>query len=84
MKYYAFVLFPFLLCSCAGTYADSQRVYTQANVERLEWHGRGGASLVLVKADHSTPTRAGGSFIGTAATGVAGVATAIATHGLYR
>lgn len=80
-------LLPFLfLCSCANTVVkrDGKVVlWTQANASTLEFHS-GDTSLKMTMMNHSTPTRAGGSVIGTTATGAAGVITALVTKGLVR
>ena len=78
------LLFLLALPLGACTMASGERVYAQGNYEYLEWHGGSRPSLVLVKANHSTPIRAVGSVIGTAGTAATGIATAVMTRGLVR
>lgn len=73
-----------ILPACAHTVVkknDQVILDTQANADLVEFR-QGDTSLKMVKMNHSTPTRAGGSVIGTAATGATGIATAILTRGL--
>lgn len=73
------------LAGCASTTvrnASGQTIlHTQADAQDLEFH-QGDTSLHVVRLDHSTPTRAGGSVIGTTGTAVAGAAAAVLTRGL--
>lgn len=71
---------------CANTVVkrDGKVVlWTQANASTLEFHS-GDTSLKMTMMNHSTPTRAGGSVIGTTATGATGVITALVTKGIVR
>lgn len=81
------LLLPFLFCiGCAQTsvYKNGQRVFaTQANASLVVFH-QGDTDLRIEGLNHSTPTRAGGSVIGTAGTAAAGVAATILTNGLVR
>ncbi len=70
--------------ACAGTYASSKCVYTQADCEYLEWHGGPRPSLMMRGVNHSTPTRAGGSVLGTVAMGAASIITAKMGMGVIR
>lgn len=73
-----------LLTSCAQTqvYRNGQCVFkTQANASLVVFH-QADTDLRIEGMNHSTPTRAGGSVIGTAATGATGIATALLTRGL--
>lgn len=81
---YVFVLISLVFCSCAGTFASGERFYTQANADYVEWHGGGKPVLIMHGVNHSTPTRAGGSVMGTALGGATGFATAVMTRGLIR
>lgn len=75
-----------LFASCAETqvYRNGQlALRTQANASLLTFH-QGDTDLRIEGMNHSTPTRAGGSVVGTAATGLAGVATAVLSKGLIR
>lgn len=71
-------------CSCAHTKATAEYVDIQANCSYVEWHGGSRPSLIMRDVNHSTPTRAGGSLIGTTGAALTGVAGAVLTHGLVR
>lgn len=71
----------FAMSSCASTtvYQGGQKILTtQANAASLAFK-QGDTSLEVTGLDHSTPTRAGGSVIGTTGTAVAGAAAAFLT-----
>lgn len=73
-----------ILTSCAQTsvYRNGQCVFrTQANASLVVFH-QADTDLRIEGLNHSTPTRAGGSVIGTTGTALVGVATAVATRGL--
>ncbi len=75
-----------LLVGCAQTsvYRNGKCVLrTQANAKLVVFH-QGDTDLRIEGLNHSTPTRAGGSVIGTAATGATGIATALLTRGWVR
>lgn len=90
MKNLEYIIGALIITGCLTGCADT-RVYrdgklalkTQANANLITFH-QGDTDLRIEKMNHSTPTRAGGSVIGTAATGVTSIATAIATKGLVR
>lgn len=72
------------LAGCAQTtvFRNGQPILkTQANAKLLVFQ-RGDTYLRIEGLNHSTPTRAGGSVIGTGLSGVAGIATVVATKGL--
>lgn len=73
------VLLPLTFTGCAGTLATGKFMYTQANADYIEWHGGANPSFKAWKINHSTPTRAGGSVIGTSLMGAAGL---MAGHGV--
>ncbi len=80
-----FLALPF--CSCAGTRVSENGktvFYTQMNCAYMEYRSPAGSRLIVHGMNHSTPTRAGGSVIGTAATGATSLATAIITKGLIK
>ncbi len=84
MKYLLAALLAFALTACASTtvYRNGKRVLnTQANASLLVFH-QGDTDLRIEGLNHSTPTRAGGSVIGTAGTALTGIVTAVAAHGL--
>jgi hypothetical protein len=75
-----------MLAGCASTtvYRDGKPILkTQADAKSLAF-SQGDTSLKVVGLNHSTPTRAGGSVIGTTGTAVAGAATAVLTRGLVK
>lgn len=81
MKFYNLailaVVIPFL-SGCAGTYVSGKCLYTQANADYIEWHGGANPSFKAYKINHSTPTRAGGSVLGTVGSSiVAGITAAV-------
>ncbi len=85
MKYLILILCT-SLSACAHTVVkkNGQTILdTQANADLLEF-AQGDTTLRIVKLNHSTPTRAGGSVIGTTGTAATGIATAILTKGLIR
>lgn len=84
MKPLLFFLLVASLTGCARTSATAERFHTQANVDYVEWHGGKNPRLIMRGVNHSTPTRAGGSLIGTAGAAGAGVITAWLTKGLVR
>lgn len=77
-------LLPLLLIGCAHTKATAEYVDIQANCSYVEWHGGPRPSLIMRDVNHSTPTRAGGSLIGTTGAAMTGVAGALLTNGLVR
>ncbi len=73
------LLLAFVFAGCASTsvYRGGQKIFTtQADAGQLEFHD-GGTSLTVQGLNHSTPTRAGGSVIGTAGSAVTAAAAAI-------
>lgn len=80
MKFLPFLL----LCSCASTTATGRFVNVQSNCSYLEWHGGPHPSLIMKDVNNSTPTRAGGSFMGTTTAGLAGIITAWLTKGVVK
>lgn len=73
------LLLPLFLCSCAGTYVSGACMFTQANATNIEWHGGTNPWFKAKILNHSIPTRAGGSVIGTSLMGAAGL---MAGHGV--
>lgn len=74
------------LPSCAQTtvYRNGQPILkTQANAKLLVFQ-QGNTYLRIEGLNHSIATRAGGAVIGTGLSGVAGIATVVATKGLVR
>lgn len=74
------LLFALLLCGCTSTtvFKDGQPVLrTQANARLLTFR-HGDIELRIEGLDHAVATRAGGSVVGTAASGAAGIITAAA------
>jgi len=55
---------------------------TQANATEVEFRSANGSYLHMRGVNHSTPTRAGGSVVGTAFSGAAALGTAVMTRGL--
>ncbi len=79
-------LLPLVFVGCAQTtvFRNGQPILrTQANASLVVF-SQGDTALRIEGMNHSTPTRAGGSVIGTTGTAAAGVATAILTNGLVR
>lgn len=75
----------FLFVGCAQTQVrEAGKVVftTQMNCASMSYRSAAGSTLTVTGMNHSTPTRAGGSVIGTTGTALVGVATAIATKGL--
>lgn len=68
-----------LLSGCSTTIKEHGQVvfHTQANLTNVNFSTPAGTHFHADKVDHSTPTRAGGSVIGTTGTAVTGAATAI-------
>lgn len=74
----------FYLTGCASTtvYKDGEPVFfTQSNARVVDFRN-GDVSLHIEGLNHSTPTRAGGSVIGTATAGALPIITAITSNGL--
>jgi hypothetical protein len=70
-----------LLTGCSTTVygpAGQPQFRTYANAKNLTFTGPG-TSLHADDLNHSTPTRAAGSLVGTAASGVTGIITAAGT-----
>lgn len=69
-----------LLCSCSTTISENGKpvLRTYANMTGVEFRTPAGTYLRADRIDHSTPTRAAGSVVGTAATGVTGIITGAA------
>lgn len=83
---YALLILCLLIVGCAQTtvYRNGQPILkTQANAKLLVFR-QGDTFLRIEGLNHSTPTRAGGSVLGTGLSGAAGVATAILTNGLVQ
>lgn len=76
------LLIAFLFTGCASTsiYENGRKVFTtQANANELSYVSAQGSTLKVSGLNHSTPTRAGGSAIGTAGTAiVSGITAAVA------
>lgn len=71
-------------CASTNVYRGGRKILsTQADAAQLEFRD-GNTSLKVVGLNHSTPTRAGGSVVGTAGTAVGGVATALLSQGIVR
>lgn len=80
-------LLPLLLIGCAGTQVreNGKIVFrTQMNCAEMEFRSPAGSYLKVRGMNHSTPTRAGGSLIGTTGAAMTGVAGALLTNGLVR
>lgn len=78
------LLLCFFLTGCAQTqvFRNGKCVFkTQANASLVVFH-QADTDLRIEGMNHSIPTRAGGSVVGTAATGAASIATAVLTRGL--
>ena len=81
------LLLSLLFSGCAGTFVkeNGQVVFfTQANCTSLHFHSAAGSDLTMTGLNHAVATRAGGSVIGTAASGAAGVIAAGVTKGIIR
>lgn len=74
------IAIPFLQTSCASTRASATEVHTQANFTYMKWQGGTSPSLVMYGGNHSVPTRAGGSVIGTTSSGIVAAITALAAY----
>lgn len=73
------ILLSLLFCSCASTsvYENGKPVLkTQMNARRVVYRSPAGSYLEVEEMDHSTPTRAGGSVIGTAGSAAIGIIAA--------
>lgn len=79
------ILLGLALVGCeTKVYKDGNLILkTQANAKSLVFR-QGDTYLKIDGMNHSTPTRAGGSVLGTGLSGATGVATAILTKGLVR
>lgn len=85
MKYVAMLSLLFGACASTSVSENGRTVFrTQMNCAYMEYRSPAGSRLVVHGMNHSTPTRAGGSVIGTAATGATSLATAIITKGLIK
>lgn len=75
-----------LLCLLSGcaTYASKERVAVYSNADYVEWHGGENPSLVMRGVNNSTPTRAGGSVVGTAGSSLASIIMAWFTGGAVK
>lgn len=76
-----------LFGACASTEVrENGRVVfkTQMNCAYMEYQSPSRSRLIVHGMNHSTPTRAGGSVIGTIGTAVTGVAGAVITNGIVR
>lgn len=76
------ILFTLIFTSCSTTvYRDGRPILkTYANATGFHFQD-GSTSLSADKLDHSSPTRAAGSIVGTGLSGVAGVIAAKAATG---
>lgn len=77
----AFLILP--ACSTTVYRNGNPILRTYANADIVEFH-QGDTSLRMVKMNHSTPTRAAGSVVGTALAGATGLAGAVITKGIIK
>lgn len=84
MRYLCLLSVFFVGCAQTSVYRNGQCVFrTQANASLIVFH-QADTDLRIEGLNHSTPTRAGGSVIGTASAGATSLATALLTRGLVR
>lgn len=77
MKPLLLILLSLAMCSCSTTVSEGGKpvLKTYANMTGVEFRTPAGTYLKADRIDHSTPTRAAGSVVGTAATGISGILT---------
>jgi hypothetical protein len=82
MKTLALIAILFSGCASTSVFKNGQKIlFTQANANSLEFR-QGDTFLKIEGLNHSTPTRAGGSVIGTTGTALTGVAGAVVAGGI--